>query len=92
MQLVADNDKPVCYVINLELPYMNPVTSLCSQGSSSAGLAVSLRHTDGIRPCSMLNMLLEAMGERWGVTHKGENNIMVRSGMMMCRRFQPGNS
>ena len=68
---------------------MNPVTSLCSQDSSSAGLAVSFRHTDGIRPCSMLDMLLEAMGERWGVKHKG---VMVRSGMMMCRRFQPGNS
>ena len=72
---------------------MNPVTSLCSEGSSSAGLAVSLGHTDGIRPCSMLDMLLEAMGERWGVKHtQGENNIMVRSGMMICRRFQPGNS
>ena len=82
MQLVADNDKPVCYVINLEWPYMNPVTSLCSEDSSSAGLVVSVRHTDGIRPCSMLDMLLEAMGERWGVKHKGENNIMVRSGMM----------
>ena len=30
MQLVADNDKPVCYVINLEWPYMNPVTFLCT--------------------------------------------------------------
>ena len=74
---------------------MNPVTSLCSEDSSSAGLAVSVRHTDGIRPCSMLDMLLKTMGERWGVKHKGENNIMVRNGIMtafMCRRFQPGNS
>ena len=61
---------------------MNPAKSLYSEDSSSAGLAVSVRHTDGIRPCSMLDMLLETMGERWGVKHKAENNIMVRSGMM----------
>ena len=30
MQLVADNEEPVCYVINLEWPYMNPATFLCT--------------------------------------------------------------
>ena len=62
---------------------MNPATSLCSEDSSSAGPAVAVRHTNGIRPCSMLDMLLKTMGERWGVTHKEENGIMVRSGMMI---------
>ena len=66
----------------LEWSYMNPATSLCSEDSSSAGPAVSVRHTNGIRPCSMLDMLLKTMGERWGVKHKEENGIIVRSGMM----------